>query len=85
MPATARDELFALYRDALQMVLAATGLAMEPSATLREYARRVRERLGDVFVQDKGSALANQLVVAALEKGVVDKTLQINDLVALFQ
>jgi hypothetical protein len=52
MPTTARDELFALYRDALQMVQAGTGLAMEPSATLREYARRVRGRLlSDAFVQ----------------------------------
>ena len=52
VPATARDELFALYREALRLVQTATGMAMEPSATLREYARRVRGRLrSDAFVQ----------------------------------
>jgi hypothetical protein len=56
-PATPRDELLALYRESLRLVEAATGSRMEPSATLREFARRVRPRLiSEAFAEMTGLA-----------------------------
>lgn len=49
-----------------------------------EGLRRVKERQGEVFVQDKSTALANQLVIAAVDDGVVEKTLRIPEIAALF-
>jgi len=50
-----------------------------------EGLRRIKERLGEAYVQDKQSAVANQLVSAALETGVPKKSLQIPEIIELFQ
>jgi chemotaxis response regulator CheB len=46
--------------------------------------RRVKERLGEVYVQDKQSAVANQLVSAAIAAGIPSRQLQIPEIVELF-
>ncbi|MBI4862452.1 MAG: response regulator [Candidatus Riflebacteria bacterium] len=49
-----------------------------------EGLRRLKEKFGETFVQDRMSAVANQLVNAALQAGVAQKSLSVNDLLQLF-
>ncbi|MBI4869937.1 MAG: response regulator [Candidatus Riflebacteria bacterium] len=48
-----------------------------------EGLRSIRNGGGGTFVQDKATAIANQLPFAALKAGVVDKTLSIQDILVM--